>query len=122
MTPDQELLLENIRTDFAIVTAERKDDRNLQREILARLDRIELAVGAPLVCGQEQACRRLGFSVHWGRKHPEHLPKPISRHPIKYLIVDVEAMAAKLREATEGTKRAPRASRKQKEQPPNPAA
>lgn len=102
MSPGQELKLDNLITELALEIAQIKNDREQRELVLARLDRIERAVGAPLTCGFTYACKRLGFSVTWGREHIDLFPKPVSAH--RYLVSDIDAMVQRLESQPIGRK------------------
>jgi hypothetical protein len=94
VSPDQQLSIDNLITSISLVLADRQKEKMTLAEIFARLERIERAHAVPLVYSLKQSCTRLGYGISWGRKHPELLPHPISNHPLRYRLAEVEALVA----------------------------
>jgi hypothetical protein len=100
MSPEQELKIDNLRQEIALINIERQQDRALKERLLASLARIdshlqaiERAHAVPKLYSLRQACQVLSKTDRWGRDHPELLPAPVSSHPLRYRISDVEALA-----------------------------
>ena len=108
MTPDNQLSIDNLITSISLVLADRQKEKATLAEISERLERIERAHAVPLCYSLREACSRLGFGTGWGNKHPEILPAPISNHPRRYRIEEVEAL---VRMGIPKGKRAPRRAR-----------
>lgn len=58
-----------------------------------RLRRIERAHAIPMRYSRPESCQVLGISVRHAQNHPELLPSPVSRDPLRYLVSEVEERA-----------------------------
>jgi hypothetical protein len=92
LRPEDSLRIDNLVASVALLVAGIREDKAQRAQVLASLERIERAIAVPMTYTLKQTCRRIGCSLSWGQKNGARLPTPVSQHPIRYRIEDVEAM------------------------------
>ncbi len=96
MTPQQQLLLENLTTELAVEISQLKTDRQQRELINLKLERIEQALAIPLIYSAAQAARRLGRSTRWLYDHLAEIPKPVETDPLRFRVHEIDAAALKI--------------------------
>lgn len=91
--PDLELRLDNLIAELSLELSQIQKDRQMREQINARLERIEQSLALPLVYSPSQAARRLGYGVRWLYDHLSDLPAPVSLHPLRFRVSDIDAFA-----------------------------
>jgi hypothetical protein len=87
MTPRDDLRLDNLIADFALLKAGYAEDRAQRRQLLALFGLVARAAKLPLVVSRPRACEMLGISVKTARRDPARLPKPTAAG--KYRLSDL---------------------------------
>jgi hypothetical protein len=94
MTPADDVRLENILAELALLKAERAELRGALSRIEGALQRVERVMATPMLYTRAEACQRLGIAVSTAAHDPRRLPAPVAEKPLRYRVEDVEELAS----------------------------